>query len=183
MKKCIVCQAPTNDMLAEIFHEKIFFGRNLHLVKKMKSYCRPHLIAEFKLGFLSARQKMIVIDPEWDAVKEACLYGCLGTTELKESNDGEPFVWNIFLSINGPCCSCGKPGSVAYYARGEIKRLQTYCGNYPDLWHPPVSSPATLCTNCAFNRIEQSLTTFAGEFNEGLFLPYDEECVYCSASI
>jgi hypothetical protein len=54
MGKCIICQAAAKDELAQSIPAKVFLGMRIELGKKTTSYCRPHLIDEFRRKFIAS---------------------------------------------------------------------------------------------------------------------------------
>lgn len=170
---CSLCGNSAFDNLVYGYTKKKVLFWEIEWGKKMKPFCRQHLIQEFKKYFLNFPKKIVVFYPELEHKKGSYVYGNMSLDEMKKrkvSLKTLELIEKSLKEIKGDCMKCKKPASIAYFGQGV---LQWGGGmwDYP-LLEKITTEPQILCKECSFDEIEYSLRSFKDSFAEGLFIPF-----------
>ncbi len=180
-RPCRLCKQDTSDNVVTGVKTRRYLGIRLELGKEVTPYCRAHLLEEFQRAFLAASAKMVIIHPEWSEAA-SCVYGYLGMRELKQRGLYRGFLERAF-AMSPALCACRRAeAQVAYAPPGMVPRVSLPYGTFPDFEHVS-GCPIPLCLRCVLERIEPPLRSFHGDFDEGVFLPTQEDGAYFSCVI
>jgi hypothetical protein len=194
--KCKECGQPTREFLVTYGGEKRFLFWKYPDAREI-ALCREHLIERFKMVFLSAPQRMVVLYPNLEEKNRNYQYAfiALSTVEQKMTTDK---ALNTTITqkargwldlIRGTCAECDqRQAEIAFFPREAIpwQRVPGYLGapfDYPML-HQIDADPRILCRGCAFGHIERSLRMPVRGFEDGIFAPSDDsEGIYLTVEV
>jgi hypothetical protein len=184
----------TREFLAAPYRRKLL-SRSWEGFKSV-GFCREHLIQHFKEGFLTARQRMVVVYPNLEEKNGNYQYCFVTLKEIEQGYAPDEATNNLIIrlirgwldSIQGQCGRCSFKGEVAYFGKEAVKweKVPGFLGapfDYPMI-HEIRATPEILCRSCAFKNIENSFRTPGPGFNDGVFCPREnEEGIYVTVEV
>ncbi len=169
---CMTCGQSTREVLVREGRERA-------------RYCRVHLLEEFARGFEKSPYHIVVYEFQPQATKHTgSVYGYYPVSALGEFNwpvEEADKLRRILQEIDPSqsCQSCGEnPWQVAYFGRGTAPWQEG--SSLPDLGIDPA---LRLCTRCAALQMRQVLRENPKEYEEGLYLPYQEDGMYATTEM
>jgi hypothetical protein len=169
---CMTCGQSTKEVLVREGREWV-------------RYCRVHLLEEFARGLEKSPYRMVVYEFQPQATKyTGSVYAYYPVSTLGEFNwptEEADKLRRILQEIDPSqsCQSCGgNPWQVAYFdgATAPWQRGSS-------LSEVGIDRALRLCTRCAALKMGPVLRENPKEFDEGLYLPYQEDGMYATTEM
>jgi hypothetical protein len=141
-------------------------------------HCRIHLVEEFAHGFENAPFRMVVYEFQPQRAG-GLVYGYYPVSRLREFNwptEEADKLRHLLQEIDASqfCQSCGgDPWQVAYFDSAAAPWQEG--DSLPDAG---IDQALRLCTRCAALKMGPILSENPDEFEEGLYVPYQEDGMY-----
>ena len=148
--------------------------------KKTETYCRQHLLDQFKFSFQQHPNKIVVF--EFDEGRCGLVYGYYPVSLMEKFNFQKQDIAKIkslLLLIQGKCENCqNEKAGAAYFKKEDLPWDEG-----GPLMSQVTCQPGLFCRKCALERLIPLLSGNKIFFKEGLYVPYKEEGVFISTCI